>query len=80
LPIDVEWRPRDSGGEPRLEVPEPATARIRITAVSPRWPDGDVQDDALALLLDVGDANDTGCFQRDREPELGRCHAVARVR
>jgi hypothetical protein len=30
-----------------------------------------VQDDALALLLDVGDVNDTGWLQRGRAPELG---------
>jgi hypothetical protein len=70
--------PRDSsGGEPRLEAPEPATARIGISAVAPSCSDG---GDALALLLDVGDANDTGWLQRGRAPEFGRRHAVARVR
>jgi hypothetical protein len=40
----------------------------------------DVQDDALALLLDVDDANDTGRLQRGRAPELGRRDEGPRVR
>jgi hypothetical protein len=39
-----------------------------------------VQDDALALLLDVDDANDTGRLQRGRAPELGRRDEGPRVR
>jgi hypothetical protein len=77
---DVEWRPPGFGRGRATPRSAGATARIRISAVSPSWPDGDVQDDALALLLDVGDANDTGCFQRDRAPELGRRYEGPRLR
>jgi hypothetical protein len=64
--------PNSGGGEPRLEAPQPASARIGISAVAPvhLWTAG-VQDDALAPS-DVEDADDTDWHRRGPAEELGR--------